>query len=456
MWQLRGSRQLFISIVGGVLFLCGIALYAHLDRTEGSKLVPAIILSFSGYFLLLLSIIKLNKTPIAAIFILGLLARFLFLADTPKLSDDFFRYAWDGKLMEMGIDPYSSTPEQLLESAGEAQSELTAYKAQLKTDEFPNGLNSPSYYSVYPPFAQLLFRAAHLGAQDQFGEVYGLKAIYMLFEIGSFILFLLVLPLYKQNPLLVVVYWFNPLIITEFVGNLHLEGIAVFFLLLTFYLIQKRRLLMSAIPLSVAIATKLNPLFLVLVANRAFTVKKYFFWSAITGLLVLLYFTLVTDLSGLKHIYSSVRLYNYWFEYNAGIFYLLLELHISFPGNNIVGMFNFLLPAILLGGLALLSFLPKNAILLERFFLAYLFYLLISKVVHPWYLIPLIALTPFVKWRFALIWSFMISFTYLSYSFGNFDELGGLILTEYIVLFIILFWEFYLLPRKLKTKLGQN
>ena len=108
-------------------------------------------------------------------------------------------------------------------------------------------------------------------------------------------------------------------------------------------------------------------------------------------------------------------------------------------------MYNFLLPFILITGFVVVNLLPKQLELLERYFLIYLFYLLISKIVHPWYLIPLIGLTPLVKWRFSLVWSFLAMFVYLTFNGGQFHEVRAFMHVEYLIVFLLLFIEFYIL-----------
>ena len=65
------------------------------------------------------------------------------------LSDDIYRYVWDGLVQQAGINPYHYPPE--------------APELGFLRDEtiFPM-INRKSALTIYPPAAQLFFRAARL------------------------------------------------------------------------------------------------------------------------------------------------------------------------------------------------------------------------------------------------------------------------------------------------------
>jgi len=76
-----------------------------------------------------------------AIWTLAILARALFVARTPLLSDDVYRYLWDGRVQLNGINPYRYPP---------AAPEL----AHLRDGEIHAGINRPAKRTVYPPGAE--------------------------------------------------------------------------------------------------------------------------------------------------------------------------------------------------------------------------------------------------------------------------------------------------------------
>ena len=82
----------------------------------------------------------------------AVLLRLVFLFSTPVLSDDFFRFVWDGRLLVAGVNPYLYLPSNLLHSP-------IFLSANLNTTLY-EGLNSPNYFTVYPPLNQLFFGTA--------------------------------------------------------------------------------------------------------------------------------------------------------------------------------------------------------------------------------------------------------------------------------------------------------
>ena len=78
-----------------------------------------------------------------------------------------------------------------------------------------------------------------------------------------------------------------------------------------------------------------------------------------------------------------------------------------------------------------------------------LIYYLFTTILHPWYISTLLALCVFTNFRFMIVWSFMIFFTYAGYTREGFSENLWLIALEY---FSVLGFFSYELWRKLSRK----
>ncbi|MFQ5608448.1 MAG: hypothetical protein ACE5GA_10915, partial [Candidatus Zixiibacteriota bacterium] len=137
--------------------------------------------------------------------------------DKTYLSDDVYRYVWDGKLIASGVNPLAYSPER---------PELDVYAdAHIRPH-----VNHPELATIYPPVSQAVFLAAYLIDSD---GIFGFKAL----TIGFDLLTLLALwKLVKVNRLpgfLVLIYWLAPLTVIEFYLSSHHDIIALPFLILT-------------------------------------------------------------------------------------------------------------------------------------------------------------------------------------------------------------------------------
>ena len=110
-------------------------------RTQSGELI----LSFGVLFLIYGLIIsqKWNELWVRRWLWIALGFRLLFLLGIPVLSDDYFRFIWDGRLLAAGYNPYLYLPSALIDSS-------IAADAQLDRVLF-EGMNSPHYFYCVSP-----------------------------------------------------------------------------------------------------------------------------------------------------------------------------------------------------------------------------------------------------------------------------------------------------------------
>ena len=146
---------------------------------------------------------------LAWIGIVAVAARLLLLPAPPALSDDLYRYRWDGRVQRAGIDPYAYAP---------ADPRL----AFLRDESFPS-ITFPTLRTVYPPLTQAAFRAGEaLG-----GTLTAHKAVMALAE-GLTVLAVLWLLWQRGRSLLwVAAYAWHPLAIVEVAGSGHNDALGV-------------------------------------------------------------------------------------------------------------------------------------------------------------------------------------------------------------------------------------
>lgn len=170
--------------------------------------------------------------------------RLLMVFVPPTLSDDVYRYIWDGRVVQSGFNPYLLPPD-------------APQLAHLR-DELWDGLSHRDVATVYPPVAEALFAvAAWLPA-----PVYSLKAMLALTDGGTCILLLLLVRRWRLPQERVLWYAWNPLVTLEIAGMGHIDGLAVALIVLTTLLLagNERRVGITAVIAGAAVLTKLVPM----------------------------------------------------------------------------------------------------------------------------------------------------------------------------------------------------
>ncbi len=375
----------------------------------------------------------------------GVGLRLIFLFSIPNLSDDVYRYLWDGRLLANGIHPFSEVPEHFVNN--------NMLPSILDQELFVK-LNSPSYFTIYPPVAQGVF---WLAAKISFGNIVAGIIIIRIFvigaEIGSIILMKKLLHDFKLPAKNILLYALNPLVVLELTGNLHLEAFMIFFLLLTVYYLRKNKFHFSAIAFAFAICTKLIPLiFLPVILLALPSIKKSFLYAVGAGSTCLILFIPLFDWEILSGFNESFSYYFKKFEFNASIYYLVREWGFWKYGYNIVQTVGWKLG--LLSGIGIIvytfiSFIKNhqqtanNHQLIKDWLWIYGIYLLFTTTLHPWYVIPLLAFSVFTQYRFTVLWSFLIFFTYAGYSKTGYVENIWIVAAEYLLVVLYLSYELW-------------
>lgn len=349
----------------------------------------------------------------------ALLFRLLWLPATPALSDDFYRFRWDGLLSSHGQNVFAATPHQVLFLADRAGPRAAATLPLAELRRLYPKLNSPDYYSVYPPVGQLLYRvAATAYPASQTGFLALVRVALLLADVGAALLLLRLLPAASWPARRALGYLLHPLVIVEVAGNVHMEGVVVFFLLLMGWLLWRRQAALAGAALALAVATKLLPLLaLPLLARRLSWPRHAWLGGAFASALLLLFAPYLAG-SSLSHIGQSLRLYFHLFEFNASLFYLLRATGQTLTGANQIDQLG---PALALTTTGLLLTLaarerrPTLATLPQALLLALTGYYALATTVHPWYLVPLVALSCFSPRRYAIVWAGLIVLSYATY-----------------------------------------
>jgi len=414
----------------------------QLERTDLIKLLSL----YAALFFLFYKLVQLNTGNFNFLFWTGIALRAVFIFSIPNLSQDFYRFLWDGRLLIQGINPYLYTPDSF------ASLGMTVSQGH----ELINGMGSlnATNYSNYPPVSQLIYALAALFAGGSIlGSVIVLRLILIAADIGTLLFgkkLLEKLQLPKHY-----IFWFflNPFIIIELTGNLHFEGVMVFFLVGALYFMVVKKWWWSAVFLGLSVATKLIPLlflplllpyFISQFPSKTQALKKLSIYYLVVLATVVVLFLPFLSGAFLQNFSKTISLWFVNFEFNASVYYIIRWIGYETVGWNIIGTAGKVLPVVVVLFLGYLSFFRKAKDLSQLLILMLFgicFYFLLSTTVHPWYLTVPLVLSIFTRYRFMLVWSFMIVLSYSAYGPGGFQENLWLVALEYIVVIGFFVWE---------------
>ncbi|TWO33417.1 mannosyltransferase [Seonamhaeicola sediminis] len=438
----------------------------NLERTQYVKLISLYTALF-GLFYWLQKNYKNNTQLLTTI---AFMVRAVFILAIPNLSQDFYRFIWDGRVILEGFNPYLHTVTNFIENGVSPVTQADAlYKGM--------GALNASHFTNYPPINQLCFIIAGLFAgKSILGSVVVLRLIIISADFGTLyfgkkLLKKLKLPVHN-------IFWYvlNPFIIIELTGNLHFEGVMIFFLVWSLYLLEKGKWPWSAVVFALSISTKLMPLmFLPLVyqwfvkkpfeivqansvnqptrnskdTSTLLKISKLIGFYTIVGGTTLLLFMPFFSMQFVSNYTETVALWFQKFEFNASIYYLLREIGFYIRGYNEIAVLGIALSLIVFLFTMYRTFYKVNypmENLLKSMVLVFACYLFLSTTVHPWYLATLLFLSVFTKYKFPLVWSFVIILSYLAYiQTGNANKSENLpvIFLEYLTVYGALVWDVF-------------
>ena len=183
-----------------------------------------LLFTFSSLFFLLWFWIR-NFSNLTSVFFIGIFCRLLFWNHIPELSQDFYRFIWDGNIQLLGINPYRYTPISLVDL-------IEFPNAQLLYEKM--GSLSNHNYSNYPPFSQHIFQVmAYFNKGNILYPLFVLRLIYLIGELVLFFGAKILFEKLKLPSINIAWYFLNPLVIVEGFGNLHSESLMITFSILS-------------------------------------------------------------------------------------------------------------------------------------------------------------------------------------------------------------------------------
>ena len=359
------------------------ALAGFADGSRADRLLVPWLLAHALYlvavWLVLARGARLRTWIIIAI---GLAPRLLLLAAPPHLSEDVYRYLWDGRLVADGVNPFLHAP---------ADHALERYH-----DSLLARLNHAEVPTIYPPMAQLLFGATTRVAV----EPWAWKATLLGIEAALLIALAFLLRARSLAPERLLLYVWSPVAIVESYGSGHVDLAYAAFLLLAFAFLERRRTIEGGAFFAAATLVKYMPLLLVpaLLRRRAWVALAA---AAVTAVLLFLPFV-----GAGAALWTGLTTYLRHWDFNGSLYPILRPLfRTGDPPRLIVG-----------SALAVASLLVAwRARTLTGAAIALLaVWLVTSPTVYPWYLVPIVALLPLHPDRGLLAFSGLVALSYVA------------------------------------------
>lgn len=199
-----------------------------------SHLAPYLLLFVAGAAVSLLAARILSASRLSFLLFCGALLRITLIGRPPDLSDDVFRYLWDGRVAAAGISPYALPPSDPAVAGIAPGLARRVAHADVRT--------------VYPPVAQAAFRvfgaSGHLLVWKAFSAAADLSIVAILYGRGA------------GGAFAAALYAFHPLAITESAGEGHLDSLGVALLLASMAHLARGRRAQAGIAFALSVLTK--------------------------------------------------------------------------------------------------------------------------------------------------------------------------------------------------------
>ena len=425
------------------------------------------ILYISAFILYLIVVIKVpeisaGRRNIFIVIAAAILFRLILLPGVPVHENDVYRYIWDGRVSVSGINPYKYPPIQAsikpkVDDLG-PRSDSSDLETGLKPVSTVIGVDferlksirdeNPKFYrrisfkdipTIYPPFTQAVFAISTLLAP---GSILFMKFIFVLFDMAVVFLLYMILKVMKRNPLYIVVYAWNPLVLKEFANSGHYDALAICCVMAAAYLVLKEKYLFSSISLGLGVLSKFYPVIFLPFFILKKQYKAVFICLAVIAAGYLPFF--IWGSIDPKAVFTGFGTYTQEWANNGFIYKFIYSLSQTF--DNDPYMFSKVLCGSIFIAIWIFIYFNKQD-LIDKMFRAVTAMFLLSPVGDPWYfcwVVPFLS----VYRKFSLIilsgllilHYFIFTRNFGSMIIGKF-KIDNLLLMQYVPFYLFLIGE---------------
>ncbi|MEM7340831.1 MAG: hypothetical protein AAF467_19395 [Actinomycetota bacterium] len=400
----RPRWGLAIAVAFGAAAYLGLVLLDRSAATLRDEHVPTTIawwlLAWAG-FAIAVAVNERRAVSLRLLWTVAIASRVVLWLTEPTLSDDVYRYLWDGHLITEGVNPYRFAV---------SDPRLDEWAVPIR-----DLVNAPTFATPYLPVTELVFAAVAAVAPLQ---ATSMQVTMTGFDLATIGVLLAALPRAGLPRRRVLLYAWNPLVVIEVAHGAHLDALMTFLAVSAIALADNRRWWAAPALAAAAVLTRgLPALFLPLVVWR-WRVRHWLVAAAVT-LALSAPFAAGAGLGldpddGPVGLLGSARVYARDWQFNAEVFHWFQTvarwIGLSDPaaaGRTSVG--------VVMVGIVLASMWwlrpradeargdgtpsPSPERLLREWRMAAVLlaaYAVLTTTLHPWYLVAAWAVAPFV------------------------------------------------------------
>ena len=316
-----------------------------------------------------------KKLSLNEILFFGISFRLVLFFAYPWLSEDFYRFIWDGFVIGENINPYEYTPSELMNNE-------EILKTKKKFEELYGKMSNLNRlnYSPYPPINQFLFFLSTSFKKDIFFSLISMRSLIIASDILNFFIGRGILKKLKLKEEKILWYFLNPLVIIELTGNLHFEGLMLTFFGFGILLFLYNKKLFAVFPLALSVGTKLITIIIIpFIINHKKISENLKMIILFFGLLFFIFFLPIGN-NNLSNFYNTIKLWFSNLEFNGSVYYIIRYLGYKIMGYNIIKSVGLVTPLITTITLLYLIFNKKRketkTILEDMFLILSFFYLM--------------------------------------------------------------------------------
>jgi len=371
---------------------------------------------------------KSRKYLLLFVVVSAIVFRIVLLFGPP--DNDIYRALWEGRVIRAGYSPYTYAPD-----SDELKDPVNRHLPLSTGDPHWQHVDHRKFPSFFPPFTLSLITFTGWLSYTPLA----LKILFTLFDLGTIAVLFLMFRRRRAGWFGIVLYAWNPLVLSAFALGGHPDSILVFFLVLAAALLERKKDWAAFLALGFAVVSNFIALLVIpvfLIHSRKRKAAINLIWPCLPGLLSLF-------AGGANIIWTFMEFGGSpYFHWNDSLHFVLsgfsLTHTISVVGR-ILSALGFILVYVLILRRGLDPIRTTVAVLVS--------FMLFSPTVQPWFLtwfapfLCLVAARPWLLWTgtvvvFYAVWGIAVV------RGGYVQDLVIVKLIEYIPVYALLAWEF--------------